>query len=130
MFTSTKWRATLIAQARYTEVPAVGTIEMERWLCAQHAGRSFLSHAWDCPKCNPEGLPPESITTRSCSEGEALFRTFLGYAEEVGLQKKKSGAKSRVHKADTRDRYTEKPSSSAGHLLALCRYSDAPKRLF
>ena len=121
MFTSTKWRATLIAQARYTEVPTSGTAQFERWLCAQYAGRAFLSHAWDCPKCNPGRLPPESLTSRACPHGERLFGEFLTHSEAIGLGRSQSTRKSRVHKAQEKSEYTEQIDSGSGHLMALCR---------
>ena len=130
MFTSTKWRASLISQARYTDVPAAGTKEMERWLVAQHSGRNFIAHAWDCPKCNPDRLPPETLNSRACAEGEALFRVFLSHADQLGLQKKQSGAKSRVHKAKVKDRYTQSSSEKRGHLLALIPVEHEPKHGF
>ena len=131
MFTSTKWRASLISQSRYTDVPEAGTAEMEKWLVAQHSGRNFIAHVWDCPKCNPNHLPPESLNSRACSIGEALFGKFLAQADELGLHKRKSVAKSRVHKASVKDSYTQSSTADRGHLLtALCPPTNGQKRPF
>ena len=81
-------RAALLIQGRMGSIPARGTIAYERWVCAQHAGRIYVSHVWDCPACNPEGLPPERLTSQHCHRAEMFFTEALVYraalAQETG----------------------------------------------
>ncbi len=85
---TTGQRAALIIQGRIGPMPARGTLAFERWICLQNAGRIYLSHVWDCPCCNPEGLPPERLTTQHCHRAEMFFTEAMiyraAYLSEVG----------------------------------------------
>jgi hypothetical protein len=128
MFTTTRWRATAIAKARYTEVPEAGTPEMDRWLFTQHAGRAFLSHVWDCPRCNPNRMPPETLKSRACAHGEALFGDFLRFAEAIEQTALKPLKTNRIRKAmDMREEGGE-DTNRGPHILALLVHQEPPKR--
>jgi len=130
MFTTTRWRATAIAKARYTDVPEAGTPEMDRWLFTQHAGRAFLSHVWDCSRCNPNQMPPESLHTRACPHGEALFIDFLQFGESITQESLPPRSTNRIHKAIDARETLHLESDKGAHILALLAPHAPPKRTF
>jgi len=115
---TTGQRAAMLIQGRLGEIPLRGTMAFERWICAQHAGRVYLTHVWDCQVCNPEGLPPERLTTQHCHRGDLFFTEAMIYrsalvAETGGV------SRSRIHKKWSSSGATDAVTS--GHLAPLIR---------
>ena len=115
---NTGQRAALLIQARMGTIPDRGTIAYERWLCAQNAGRIYISHVWDCPVCNPEGLPPERLKTLPCHRADLFYTEAMVYRSALQAEVS-SDNRAKIHK-----KWTPKGGPNvfaSGHLAPLIR---------